>query len=271
MTIGFPSTPSVDQVHTSGGRTWVWTGTTWDIAPWSGGVPVSSDTLTTKGDLVVRDSSGPVRLGVGDPGDSPVADPSQPTGMKWAHPFHLAPLYPPAVGDWFAPPYATSFANATTLSQLMYVPIWIPEDVSEINGLAMESTGNAVGGFARVGLYLPHPTTGRPNALVVDAGALSADALGIKPFDIPATAVTPNSLAYVGVVSQTVTFAMKFITGEWLKAMGLPTATLFDLFRGTSAFAFYEAGVTGALPSVATPLSSYNTAAQPIVAMRRSA
>ena len=45
---------------------------------------VKKSTLTTKGDIFVRDTSAPTRLGVGTDGHVLTADSTQPTGIKWA-------------------------------------------------------------------------------------------------------------------------------------------------------------------------------------------
>lgn len=47
---------------------------------------VSNSLVTTKGDLIVRDSSAPARLGVGTNGHVLTADSAETLGVKWAAP-----------------------------------------------------------------------------------------------------------------------------------------------------------------------------------------
>jgi hypothetical protein len=71
---------------------YVWTGTDWDdIGDKRLGASVTAlegsklaTTVTTKGDLISRDSSAPARLGVGSNGQVLTADSSTATGLAWA-------------------------------------------------------------------------------------------------------------------------------------------------------------------------------------------
>jgi len=176
----------------------------------------------------------------------------------------------PAVGDWWSQPHGSITTAALTLNRIYYEPIWIPEDVTAVDGIAIEVTTLGTSAVGRLGLYLPDATTRKPGALIIDAGTIDASSNGVKDLTITSTAVTPNSIIWVAVCPQTAGFTARRASDETLKYMGWPTSTVADAFKSNTAIGFYEGGVTGALPSNATLTESRNIAGQPIVALRRA-
>jgi hypothetical protein len=80
MGVNFPDTPTNGQTTTVGNTVYSYNSTVgaWEILS-SGGI----GTMTTKGDLLSRSSSGLSRIGVGTNNQVLVADSSQTGGMKW--------------------------------------------------------------------------------------------------------------------------------------------------------------------------------------------
>jgi len=179
------------------------------------------------------------------------------------------------VGDWVSQPHDGIFAATQTLNRLTYVPWLVPAGFAQTDGIAVEVTTVATSALCRLGIYLPHATTGRPGALVIDGGTVDfssgGGAAGIRTLTITATNLTPGSLIYVAVVPQGATAAARHInSGEVLRSYGYASSTVADVFRANGASAYYEGSVTGALPVNATPLIG-NIVGQPLVALRRSA
>lgn len=103
MAIDFPNSPSVNDTHVVDGRTWIWTGSVWNIigqggptgpigpigptgptGPTGSTGPADSGTLTTKGDLLTRTSSALTRLSVGGTANHVlVVDSGATEGLKW--------------------------------------------------------------------------------------------------------------------------------------------------------------------------------------------
>ena len=95
--INFPNSPSVNDTHTVGDRTWKWNGSVWAVvratdllvgptgAVGTTGVTGSTgpSALTTKGDIATF-STAVARLPVGTNGYILVADSAETTGLKWA-------------------------------------------------------------------------------------------------------------------------------------------------------------------------------------------
>jgi len=179
------------------------------------------------------------------------------------------------VGDWVSEPHDGIYTATQTLNRLTYVPWLVPAGFAQTDGIAVEVTTVATSALCRLGIYLPHATTGRPGALVIDGGTVDfssgGGAAGIRTLTITATNLTPGSLIYVAVVPQGATAAARHInSGEVLRSYGYASSTVADVFRANGASAYYEDSVTGALPVNATPLIG-SIVGQPLVALRRSA
>lgn len=178
-----------------------------------------------------------------------------------------------AVGDWVAQPHENVLAATQNLNRVAYVPFIIPDSWTHVDGIAAEVTTTATGALCRLGLVLPHATTARPDARVIDGGTVdysaTGGAAGPRALTITRTAVTGGSLIYVAVCPQGATAPSRHATGgEWLRSFGFASPTLTDVFRATSSAAYYENGVAGALPATATPIVLGSVTAQPLVALR---
>lgn len=255
------------------------TGTTSTTVPlgndsrFSDKVPLS--TVDAAGDLLIGTANDTVgRLPIGTARKVLTSDG---TTAAWANAGGPSPaMYPVAVGQWFASPHEAIFAQATTLNRVLYVPVWVPADVTAVDGIQIEvTTVGSTGAVVRLGLHLPHATTKFPDARVIDGGTVDATsgggAAGVRSLTIASTAVTPNSLIYVSVVSQGATATLRYAnSGLWLLAMGVPSATNTDCMKTSSTFGWFEAGVSGGFGTTASPTYSSSTAAQVVVGLRRA-
>ena len=179
-----------------------------------------------------------------------------------------------AVGDWVSQPHDSIYAATQTLNRVAYVPFIVPAGFTQTDGIAVEVTTVATSALCRLGIYLPHATTGRPDALVIDGGTVDfssgGGAAGIRTLNITATNLTPGSLIYVAVVPQGATAAARHInTGEILRLYGYASSTVTDVFRANGATGYYENSVSGSLPANAT-VTIGSITGQPLVALRRS-
>jgi len=179
-----------------------------------------------------------------------------------------------AVGDWVSQPHDSIYAATQTLNRVAYVPFIVPAGFTQTDGIAVEVTTVATSALCRLGIYLPHATTGRPDALVIDGGTVDfssgGGAAGIRTLTITATNLTPGSLIYVAVVPQGATAAARHInTGEVLRLYGYASSTVADVFRANGATGYYENSVSGSLPANAT-VTIGSITGQPLVALRRS-
>lgn len=239
----------------------------------AGKVPLS--TVDAAGDLLIGTANDTVgRLPIGTARKVLTSDGST---ASWANAAGPSPaMYPVAVGQWFASPHESIFAQATTLNRVLYVPVWVPADVTAVDGIQIEvTTVGSTGAVVRLGLHLPHATTKSPDSRVIDGGTVDATsgggAAGVRSLTIASTAVTPNSLIYVSVVSQGATATLRYAnSGLWLLAMGVPSATNTDCMKASTNFGWFEAGVSGGFGTTASPTYSSNTAAQVVVGLRRA-
>lgn len=236
-------------------------------------VPLSA--IDAAGDLLVGTADNAVgRLAIGAARKVLTSDGST---ASWATAAGPSPaMFPVAVGQWFANPHDAVYAQATTLNRVLYVPMWVPADVSAVDGIQIEvTTVGAAGAVVRLGLHAPHATTKFPDARMIDGGTVDATsgggAAGVRSLTITPTAVTPNSLVYVSVVSQGAIATLRYAnSGIWLLAMGVPSATNTDVMRTTSGHGWFEPGVAGGFGATASPTYSTSTVAQVLVGLRRA-
>ena len=99
--LDFPASPTLNQIYTANGKSWIWDGTAWN--PYGGGIstlPIANggtgqttavaafDALaptTTKGDLIVHNGTDNVRVAVGATnGHVLTVDSAEASGVKWA-------------------------------------------------------------------------------------------------------------------------------------------------------------------------------------------
>lgn len=195
------------------------------------------------------------------------AGPQGPTGLAGS--FSKVMVHP-AVGEWWTQPHGAIAVVGLSVGYLLYEPLWIPDDPTAIDGIAVEVTTLGTGSLVRLGLYLPDASN-KPGAQIVDGGTVSAASTGIKGLTVALSAVIPNSLVYVGVVAQVAACSVRRVSTESLWSMGIPSETITDVFRANTTIGYYQPGVTGALPSIATPVSSPSLNGQPLVGLRRGA
>ena len=99
--LDFPASPTLNQIYTANGKSWIWDGTAWN--PYGGGIstlPIANggtgqttqtaafDALaptTTKGDIIVHNGTDNIRVAVGATnGHVLTVDSAEASGVKWA-------------------------------------------------------------------------------------------------------------------------------------------------------------------------------------------
>lgn len=247
------------------------TGLKW-AAPPSSGIPAT--TIDAAGDLLVgtaNDTAG--RLAVGAKNKVLTSDGTTP---QWS----LASLWrlaPPkaAVGDWLTQPRASSAAGTQTLNRTVYVPFPIPGDWTAVDGIAAMPTTATTSALCRFGLYLPHATTGLPDALVIDAGQADYSSGGgasavARTLTFTSIPVTPDSLIYVSITPQGATAPALMASLEWLRMFGYASSTVATAFANPAVSTYYTDSVSGALSTTPSITAGTNTVGQPVVALRRA-
>lgn len=167
--------------------------------------------------------------------DSPAAFPGTATGTS-------APS-----GSWIVP-LGTPGTFAMGAGNLQVMPLWIPRQVS-ITEILGEVTVGAASSFIRMGIYRDNGS-GYPGALVTgsDSGQIDASAAALKPFTYGTPVVLSAGTYWVGGVNQGGTPTVRSSAGNNPSIAAGSQATAMQ----STQFAYFQGGVTGALPSTFT-------------------
>lgn len=159
----------------------------------------------------------------------------------------------PLAGSYFYvnSPNATSTSAALTVGQLRMTP-WVVPQALRLDRLGAEVTAAGdVGSRFRVGIYADNGT-GHPGALVIDAGQIAGDAVGLQFATIDVT--LPAGLYWVGGAVQVVT-----TTQPTIRTATAPVAAPVMIPLGTGvpgangmALGVGQAGVTDVFPAAVT-------------------
>lgn len=170
----------------------------------------------------------------------------------------------PVGNYWSTTTYITSLPLSTQ-GVVLYGAFWNPHEQT-ISDLAIYVSAAApAGGLLRLGLYSPHANGYQPGALIVDAGTVDSTTTGGKVVT-GLSAVVPEGLIFLATgVQGTGTGACSVYGGP-----GVLLSTSTEL-PSTANFNLYQAGVTGALPSTATPSGPLSGSTVTIATLKRSA
>ena len=163
---------------------------------------------------------------------------------------------------WMA--HATSSGLKTPLLDNLVYQIWcrtVGVEKSITFDSRYEVTISQASNVLRIGLYTIHPLTFLPHELIVDGGTASNASTGEKTISLTVTNLPVHF--YVAMVSQGgVAATMRTASGVqgWIHTFYGRNITVSS---ATSFGGFHEAGVSGALPSVATPVQSVVTSTDP--------
>lgn len=152
---------------------------------------------------------------------------------------------------YFLPPFASVTTSATMgVATLRAVPFWVPNRVTLSRlGAEITSAGDA-GSKLRLGIYADDGT-GRPGALVIDAGQINGDSATVQELTI--SQVLRPGVYFACSVVQSVTTTQP--TVRTVSPQGLlPNTDAGTSIPGAAATAvgFSQSSVTAALPSVWT-------------------
>lgn len=156
-------------------------------------------------------------------------------------------------GSWILP-LGTPGTFAMGAGFLQLAPLWIPRAVS-VSEILGEVTAGVASTFLRMGIYRD-TGSGYPGDLVAgsDSGQIDASTVALKPFTYaPVLSLAPG-LYWVGGVNQGGTPTVRNSTGN---NSSIAAESQSNAMVSTH-FAYFQSGVTAALPSTftATPVSS---------------
>lgn len=234
---------------------------------------ISKGQFTAKGALLsATAASTPGVLTVGSNDQVLTADSSTSTGLKWATPSAGSnPNLTAEDATYYIKPskYATVTASSLNLDAgvLFYIPIFLPANTYDRIGLYTHSTHTGTSVF-RLGLYSVNATTGKPSAVVFDAGTVSATAASTV-YEITISQNLSAGYYYLALnlVSKTGNAFLGYLGGGSQNT----ASSLFNSVLGAQTStntSLYENGVTGALPSP-TP-AGYTSEVFHTVGMRMS-
>ena len=189
--------------------------------------------------------------------------PSDPTQIPHDA-FRLRPL-----SGQYVSTKGTYAQSDTTLgvSRLHYTPIVL--DAGTLDRIGAEVTIATAGTVLRLGLYTHNLTTGRPNALVIDAGTIDGNTVGVQSITISQSITA--AVYWLGVASQGGSPVCRSIG-----VSGVPRGLMTPASSATSAVygstwlpCLFESSVTGALPATAsTSLSGRAGSSSPLAFVR---
>lgn len=203
---------------------------------------IESDLVDAKGDLIVATAADtPARLAVGADGTVPVADAAATAGMSWAH--HGTTLTSP--GRYTTVPCIRTSPLTVTTNRATYVP-YLLRRRARFDRIGVVHVNTQSAHFARLGIY--GSTADAPGALVLDAGTIDlSTAPAFKEITINQT-LAPG-LYWLAAVKQGGSQASEGMGSTHPLPFALPVTTGGSAVGG----AYYEDGVSGALPANATP------------------
>lgn len=213
------------------------------------GLAILLSLIDAKGDLIVGTADNTAaRLGVGSDFYPLVGDSSTTPGLAWLLPLLTSGAFG-AVGmasGRYYPSHAPTANITMTAGTAVYVPVFFARACTlDYIAVSLQTSGGA-SSTIRLGLYVPHATTGLPDAVLADFGTVSGNGTGIRP-------ITPISQAvkagmYWAVIAPQGT-GSPVLRGSALALLGQTAgdtaSTNFD--AGTAALGLTQTSVTGAL------------------------
>lgn len=154
-----------------------------------------------------------------------------------------APFYKRSSGLWYTTPHATSATLAAVLDRLYVVSFHTDEAVT-LDRIAGVVTGAIASGVLRLGAYLM--AGGRPTALIADYGTVEASLGSPTLKEIIISQAISRGTIGLGCVAQVAAPTVRSVTSRYDSTLG--SATAADISSVTVYGAFYQDGVSGALP-----------------------
>ena len=153
---------------------------------------------------------------------------------------------------------ATDSGLAVTLDRVYYLPFPVGESLAIDRIACSVTTLGSAGAVVRLGIY--SDTDGIPDARVLDAGTVDATTTGFKEITI-SQSLTAGSLYWMAICSQVAVASLRVVGvgagAEWVGQ---------DLATDLRTCNYMQAGVTGAFPANATPVTG--TTQSPVVKVR---
>lgn len=157
----------------------------------------------------------------------------------------LGPWLPKITGRYLAGPSFVNTGAAPTLNRLNYAGAMVPAGTIDRIGVWITAGGTA-GSVVRLGLYDTDTSTGDPGSLLVDGGTVDTTGTGFKEVTV-STTVTAG-LLWIAAVAQVA-------VPDWIHTGSYPCIWISETTPTNFIPGGYgEAGVSGSLPSSATPV-----------------
>jgi hypothetical protein len=165
---------------------------------------------------------------------------------------HTLPGFDLVSGRWYRVPQASSLSTTPPATALLhFTPKFIANETVTIDRLGAEvSAAGEAGSLVRLGIYADDGT-GRPGALVLDAGTILGDSATVQSITVSQTLTRGwywFAMVNQNVVTTNPTWRILATTAE-----AAPMDTISTPAAGGVVLSLTQAAVTGALPATATP------------------
>ena len=192
---------------------------------------VANSLVTTKGDLIVRDSSAPARLGVGTDGHILTADSAQTLGVKWA----AAPVSLPSQTSNANKLLTTDGSNASWTNLLSTIIQLGPMERFNVVASAATGTVNVDIKTAAVWFYTTNATANHTINFRGDSSTTLSSLLAVEDAYTVGWIINNGTTAYY---PTTIQIDGSSMTPKWLNNSAPPSSSQTNQTAGIDAFTF---------------------------------
>ena len=235
---------------------------------------IAKTIVDAKGDIIAATAADTVsRLAVGANDTVLTADSTAATGLKWGTvSSEKSRIVLKNTGEYLRRRTTTSFDNFDAiLSRLYLTPMYLSGNSFDRISFRTASGTYSGTGVYRLGIYNVDLTTGRPTTVYLDAGTVNATSNSTN-YEITISSTPPAGYYYLAFVEQTAPSGGGNVAAITLTdandGIALGTYPAIDSAAASYNTFYYQAGVTGALPTISS--LTISTGAIPMVLLRMS-
>ena len=222
------------------------------------GNAIAKTIVDAKGDIIAATAADTVsRLAVGANDTVLTADSSTATGLKWGTvSSEKSRIILKNTNEYLRRRTTTSFDNFDAITSRLYLtPMYLSGN--SFDRISMRTAGGSYSGTGvyRLGIYNVDLTTGRPTTVYLDAGTVNGTAINTN-LEITISTTPPAGYYYLAMVEQTAPSGGGNVAAITLTdandGIALGTYPSIDSAAASYNTFYYQAGVTGALPTISS-------------------